>query len=312
MPPWVLVLVLAVASSAQGVQPSNFALQSTHTWRMNHTFMPGALPCPVINKPKDQPSWIPSTSFAASAAAIATQYSKGALLVIGANEGKSDNDPSFQVFSSKNAAHMLKIFVEPIPWLFAQLQNNVKNMTHARAIQAAVADRSGTMEMFCFAFDPKLGPPAVWPAELRMKARTNSAKRDGRGWWTQICSLTRDRLFHQMDMGREFANAREVLAPYIKAEKVKVVTVDELLQNIGKQHPVRHVQIDVEGFDDIVLKALPLGLERNGLIFRPASITFEHVVLDNTRVETACMWLNEKGYSTCREGQNIVAIALPH
>jgi len=40
-------------------------------------------------------------------------------------------------------------------------------------------------------------------------------------------------------------------------------------------------------------------------------ITFEHVVLDNTRVERACMWLNEKGYSTCREGQNIVAIALP-
>jgi hypothetical protein len=74
---------------------------------------------------------------------------------------------------------------------------------------------------------------------------------------------------------------------------------------------LRRVQIDVEGLDDVVLKMLPLGLERNGHLFRPASIIFEHSVLDRPRVEQACAFLQSNGYSTCREGQNVIAFALP-
>ena len=65
-----------------------------------------------------------------------------------------------------------------------------------------------------------------------MKARFNSAKRDGRGWWSQICSLSRERLFYLDDMGRDFPNVRETLTPFVTSTNVKVVTIDELLDTV--------------------------------------------------------------------------------
>jgi hypothetical protein len=264
--------------------------------------------CPIVNKPRNEPAWIPPTSFAASAAAISTQYQKGAILVIGANEGKLDNDPAFQILSSKQASHLHKIFVEPVPYLFHQLEKNIQNIPRARAVQVAISNRSGTLDMYCFAMDPNRGPPVQWPESLRAKARFNSAKRDGRGWWSQICSLSRERLFNVNDMGRDFANVHD-LEPFVTSTKVDVVTLDDLLHDVHQ--PVRHVQIDVEGLDDVVLRMLPLGLMRNGHTFRPASITFEQSVLDTSKVLSACHWLQRRGYSVCREGQNVVAFALP-
>ena len=93
------------------------------------------------------------------------------------------------------------------------------------------------MQMYCFAMDPIKGPPVQWPEALRVKARFNSAKRDGRGWWSQICSLSRERLFHLDDMGRDFPNVRETLTPFVTSTNVKVVTIDELLDTV--RLPVR-------------------------------------------------------------------------
>lgn len=82
---------------------------------------------------------------------------------------------------------------------------------------------------------------------------------------------------------------------------------------------VRHVQIDVEGFDDVLLRQLPLtspdaddpGASSPFARFRPASITFEHMLLQRPRLHAAAEWLQRRGYSTCVEGQNVVAFDLP-
>jgi hypothetical protein len=216
--------------------PASYHSNGTKSSASTATFVP-LQACPIMNKQSSQPSWIPPTSFAASAAAIATQYHRGAILVIGANEGKLDNDPSFQVISSKQANHLHKVFVEPVPWLYRQLEANIQSLPNARAVQVAVANQSGTMQMYCFAMDPIKGPPAQWPEALRVKARFDSAKRDGRGWWSQICSLSRERLFHLDDMGRDFPNVRETLTPFVTSTNVKVVTIDELLDTV--RLPVR-------------------------------------------------------------------------
>lgn len=203
-----------------------------------HAFQP-LRPCPVVNKPKDQLSWVPSTSFAESTAALTTQYRKGAVLIIGANEGKVDNDPTFKMLTSKTAEQLHKVFVEPIPWLFNKLQQNLAGIPHTHAVQAAISNQSGVMDMFCFAMDPTLGPPAKWPEDLRMKSRFGSSKREGRGWWTQICSLSRDRLFNANDMGHDFPNPRKTLEPYITNTTVKVITMDELLTHYAPAVPIR-------------------------------------------------------------------------
>lgn len=226
---WNLVLIMPSITSL-------FAALSHMNGTKSGNFLP-LQACPIVNQQKLQPSWIPPTSFAASAAAVATQYRKGTILVIGANEGKLGNDPSFQVIASKQANHLHKVFVEPVPYLYRQLETNIKSIPHARAVQVAVSNQSGTMKMFCFAMDPDKGPPAQWPEALRKKARFDSAKREGRGWWSQICSLSRDRLFNVDDMGHDFRNARETLAPFVTSTNVKVVTVDELLDTV--RLPVR-------------------------------------------------------------------------
>lgn len=267
--------------------------------------------CPDAREESQKSSFIPSTAFAESSVAVALQYRTGTILVIGANEGKIGTDPSFKLLASRSAAHMHKMFIEPVPFLYHKLRQNIRTMPRAQAHQVAVANYSGTMEMYCFATDPETGPPSTWPKELLSQARFASAKKEGRDWWSQVCSLDRDRLFHKGDMGKDFTNAHEMLDRWITSTSVRVVTIDELLRLAPANAPIRHVQIDVEGFDDIVLALLPLGQTRVGGTFRPATIVFEASVLEPARVARACAWLRSKGYSTCREGQNVVAFALP-
>ena len=135
-------------------------------------------------------------------------------------------------------------------------------------------------------------------------------QREGRAWWSQICSLDRERLFKATSSDFRGTTRAELLR-FITNTTVQGVTIDELLETAVKHRPVRSVQIDVEGFDDIVLRMLPLGERRGGNVFRPASITFEHNVLSSDRVLSATNWLRARGYWACREGQNIVALATP-
>ena len=71
-----------------------------------------------------------------------------------------------------------KIFVEPIPRLFAQLSENVQKagLDHVLLENAAIGTQSGSATMYCWDLDRL--------ADLELP-----------GWFTQICSFDRDRLY---------------------------------------------------------------------------------------------------------------------
>jgi FkbM family methyltransferase len=272
--------------------------------------------CPAIQsaESKVRPPWVPPNEFAGYATQLALQYDHGTVLVIGANEGKTGTDPSFDTLKSKSAEHLHKVFVEPVPWLFKKLQHNIRDIPRSRALNAAITNTSGWLSMFCFGADAEvgLGTSGKWPEELRKSSRMGSVKRQGREWWSQICSLDRERIF--AGVGGDFQRDRALISRFITNTTVRAMTVLELIDAAaGKNRAVRSVQIDVEGVDDVVLKMLPIGRQRSGdaAPFRPVSITFEHNVLTAARTTSATAWLHERGYWTCREGQNIIALAMP-
>ena len=197
-----------------------------------HAFQP-LRPCPVVNKPKDQPSRVPSTSFAESTAALTTQYRKGAVLMIGANEGKVDNDPTFHL-TSKTAEQLHKYLWSPFLG-YSTSFNRIYDSAHSCSAGCHFQP-NGVMDMFCFAMDD-LGPPAKWPEDLRMKSRFGSSKREGvAGGPKYVHSLDRS----SMPMTWvTISLTRKTLEPYITNTTVKVITMDELLTHYAPAVPIR-------------------------------------------------------------------------
>lgn len=59
------------------------------------------------------------------------------------------------------------------------------------------------LPMYCFGMDPERGRPGAWQKELLDAARvTQRSSEAAFPWWTQICSLRRERLFASYDMAR--------------------------------------------------------------------------------------------------------------
>ena len=69
---------------------------------------------------------------------------------------------------------------------------------------------------------------------------------------------------------------------------------------------VSFIQIDVEGYDDVVVNALPFD---EGL--KPDLIIFEYVLLSEVRLGHTLDRLQRTGYEWCFIGQNVV-VQLSH
>mmetsp|Transcript_88576 Transcript_88576/g.275568 ORF Transcript_88576/g.275568 Transcript_88576/m.275568 type:complete len:289 (-) Transcript_88576:34-900(-) len=214
-------------------------------------------------------------------------------LIIGAHVGKVYTDPVFDLLGKPAAAHVDKVFVEPMPSLFRELQRNIAGMPRALAVQAAVAQEAGNTTLYCLGLENTTENLTFMPAAQRIT---------GTIWWSQICSLSRERLFHPHDVGRRRYSVD--LRDMVTENVVPAITVEQLLRD-HTTSPVRYVQIDVEGMDDVVVRQLPL--EAPG--FRPALIVFEFMLLGEERLEAAVRHLQRHGYSVCHEGmfQNLEA-----
>ena len=106
----------------------------------------------------------------------------GTVLIIGANTGPSDSsDPSWEYF--KSAHHFHKIFIEPIPSIFAKLKQNVaeSGVQNATFLNVAVATNFGetNMTLYCL---------------------LEGLQKDVPFWANQICSQSLDRLYSQKDI----------------------------------------------------------------------------------------------------------------
>ena len=288
--------------------------------------MCASLPAPLLpnaTEAEEAAATVRLHAYSEVAIGLATRYSKGTVLVIGANRGDTGTDPSWRILTSPRAAHLHKLLVEPIPSLYRSLRANLagpmkRDGDKWHTQQVAISNISGSMPMYCLGMDPVRGPPNQWPVALRRAARWDTAQKNGRGWWSEICSLSTERFFAAEDIRRDFPYSREerqrLLRRHVHNSTVRVVTVAELLGMAAAMHlpPVRHVQIDAEGHDDVILASLPFGEPTPlGGQFRPATVVFEHVLLSRQRSEAACSLLRQAGYTTCRENQNIVGFALP-
>ena len=152
---------------------------------------------------------------ATQALGLVALHGSGTALVIGANTGSVLNDPSFAVLASGPFANFDKLFVEPMPTLFHTLEENIKGMPRARAVNHAIANQSKTLDMYCLGSLKGRALEAVTRGKGKGKGdRGLGAVARGKGhgagkpkgtddaqwWWSQICSLSRERLFSSYDV----------------------------------------------------------------------------------------------------------------
>lgn len=253
----------------------------------------------------------------------------GTALVIGANTGYADGhpDPSFGALVSRAADHLDKVFVEPMPPLFRKLVRNLAGVPRARAVRAAVVwprrlnesamasadigpdsadgnesdSEEGTRTMFCVGMEDDRGDSGEGGEDAGPTLTPAALAAGGSSLWLQTCSLDRARLFSKYDM----ASNGEVPAHLVTQTQVPQMTVNTLLREYVTS-PVRFVQIDVEGYDDYVLRQLPLGSER----FQPMLIIFEFRLITVSRLLDTLNYLGHFGFGLCimQDNMNIAAV----
>ena len=220
----------------------------------------------------------------------ASALGSGAALIIGANVGPTATD--FAWIHLKES-RFTKVFLEPVPPLFAQLQSNLREsgVTNFAAINAAISAEAGQssakLDMWC------VGTPGE-----KVRLRGNVVP-----WLSQVCTTTRDRLFSGYDL-LKMADAEEVDSLITHIE-VPMVNFQQMLA-MSKVAPetVAYVQIDVEGIDDKIVLSLPL----DDPTFKPRVIMWEHVLFSEAIVSEVNGFLKHHGYNKfCILGQNVVA-----
>mmetsp|Transcript_11847 Transcript_11847/g.24895 ORF Transcript_11847/g.24895 Transcript_11847/m.24895 type:complete len:302 (+) Transcript_11847:1092-1997(+) len=218
----------------------------------------------------------------------------GSVIVIGANVGPVHNDPIFHSLTKAGTfGAMQKVFIEPIPPLFEALKRNTDHLENVVLVNAALTPMSTTAVLYCYAL-PISGEPK--------KENTVFPK-----WFSQICSESKDRLTSNYDVGAMLAK-RKIPASQLSRLRIVNFTVPgfsytEMVEKYDVR-PARYIQIDVEGFDDIVLQSLPFGAEG----FSPLVVVFEHMLLSAERYDAAVRLLRSHSYATCKRGQNTYAL----
>ena len=211
----------------------------------------------------------------------------GSILVVGANIGDTNNDPEWQLMK-KNVAFK-KYYVEPIPTLFKQLQQNIKRsrVANATLINAAISDKVGETDMFCWRLNETDGTSVVKGVPR---------------WFTQICSFNKSRLTsHPHDTGGVSLSHLGNVDDHIVNMKVQTLNVPALFEKYNIQD-IRYVQIDAEGFDYHIVKQLPF----DNPSFRPDVIVYEDVLLTKEQNNFLQNTFRDYGYVIRIERKNAV------
>lgn len=213
-----------------------------------------------------------------------------ASLVIGANKGSKtgagdSTDPSFfTLMQHESFKNFNKIFVEPIPPIYRELQKNVDKFNDPRAhvINAAIVDHNhNLLEMYCWKLMPDGNTDMAAFAALNLKAHE---------WMAGTCSLSKDRLFSAYDF--EFIKnlTENQQMTLIDKFTVNAMTIEGLLSRTFG--PILYLQIDAEGFDATLLKGMPWGRRS----FQPVLINFEFVLLSEAELAELQDIFNSFGY----------------
>jgi len=229
----------------------------------------------------------------------------GTWLQLGANtlDDKDGKDPLKEWLDVLPGAWE-KVFVEPIPAMFAKLKRSVARWPNATAVNVAIAATADVpesqAEMFCLkeAFEEaemeeNKGKSSSRGPKAGTKSNGNEDDRDSLPYWAdQICSF---------DEGH--------IAKHFPDKETTTLTVTALsLPELLRQQGIRNVEvlvIDTEGFDLRVLKQIPFAH------IRPRLIVYEHMHLSEADQEAAELLLRRQCYTVWElDGDNHAALAL--
>jgi FkbM family methyltransferase len=155
---------------------------------------------------------------------------------LGAYIGKSENDPLYHtlVRQLQNVGGTL-ILVEPVKQYFEALVKNYAGVPGVVFENCAIADRSGTAELYRLDVDPVAhGFPE---------------------WLSQLSSLKEERM---TDLWDRYESDQEMKKFYLKhrvQETVRCITFQELLRR-NQIEKVDLLQIDVEGYELEILRTI--------------------------------------------------------
>lgn len=190
---------------------------------------------------------------------------------IGSCDGKT-NDPLHAVVRS---ARWSGVLVEPMPWLFEQLVANYEGVSGLRFFQVAIGSDEGHMTMY--SVDPRPGDPH---------------------WVAQLTSFDRDVVMSH-------AYALPDLENRVFAVEVESKTVQSLIDEAGLA-TVDLLHIDAEGFDDRIVRGLPLTAA-----WAPQFIIFEKKHLSRTRHDDLTRHLKAAGYTVVNLSPDELAYRAP-
>jgi FkbM family methyltransferase len=190
---------------------------------------------------------------------------------IGSCDGKT-NDPLHAVVRS---SHWSGVLVEPMPWLFEQLVANYQGVSGLHFFQVAIGSGDGPMMMY--SVDPRPDDPH---------------------WVTQLTSFDRD-----VVMSHSYA-LRDLESRVFTVE-VESRSVQSLLDEAGFAK-VDVLQIDAEGFDDQIIRGLPLTAS-----WAPQFLIFEKKHLSSTRYADLKRHLKEAGYTVVNLSPDELAYRAP-
>lgn len=231
----------------------------------------------------------------------------GSDIVFGANNGKR-YDPANWLKYWDDVPQHTKVFVEPVPPIFAQLKENMKAIPNAMPLNTAVRQPDGPSQLVLFCWDLDMVEDAVkngatpLPPEVRQPVEH----------WAFLCGLEKRKLIESANVLQ--TQTYGALSPQRQAEvmaqvdkkivrwNVPALTPKEIIDKAGPSD-VRYVQIDVEGLDNQIVRALPFG---------QAGFWPEVVLYENNGGGEVRKVLEDQGYFTCccvnKWGNNILAV----
>jgi FkbM family methyltransferase len=201
--------------------------------------------------------------------------SKINIVQIGANDGKQ-NDPIFKIVNHYSSRSTI-VLIEPQEELIPILKENYKQHPRAVVINSAVGE-IGKMKLF--SINPEhwseLDVPYAknWPAYRAPTGVTSLSKEHVRNWLKIITKKT----------------AKEVDGMILE-RIIKVQPLENILIDANLKMEVDVLQVDAEGFDDVVLY--------NSINERilPKIINFEYRYLKQESLSNCVNWLENHGYN---------------
>lgn len=208
------------------------------------------------------------------------------IVQIGANDGKT-NDPIYEPIR-RRADHCRVLLIEPQTSLIGILENNYRFLNKKTIFNGAIGEE-GKLNLFTVkeSYWDKIRPHYAkdWPVYRAPTGIASSDRSAVERWITQHGS------------GIQPSDAlEEVVVPCHELETVLNIT--------GFDDKIDIIQIDAEGFDDIVI------FKSNLDMFKPKVIRFEHKLLGKRRYDEIISFLLQRGYIHYQSGPDTVAIRI--